>query len=179
MAAITQLENLIAPSLEDMGYEIVRIQMSGKERVVVQIMIDRLDEKQIDVEDCATVSRAVSAILDVEDPIEKAYTLEVSSPGIDRPLVRQRDYKRFAGFEAKVELKYAVDGQRRFRGKLLGAVDDDIHLEIEHGGEMVEIALPFDDIDKAKLVMSDALIEASKKAQGVPDDEAAENEAEG
>ena len=164
MAAVTQVEELIAPSLEDLGYVIVRIQMSGKETVTVQIMIDRLDEKPVDVEDCATVSRAVSAILDVEDPIEKAYTLEVSSPGIDRPLVRQRDYARFAGYEAKIELKYAVENQRRFRGKLLGMVEDDVHLEIDHQGERVEIALPFDDIDRAKLVMSDALMEASKKA---------------
>ncbi len=163
MASVAQLEELIAPTLEDLGYVVVRIQMSGRDTVTVQIMVDRLDEKVIDVEDCATVSRACSAIFDVDDPIEKAYTLEVSSPGIDRPLVRRRDYERFAGYEAKVELRYAIENQRRFRGKLLGMVEDDVHLEIEHQGQRVEIALPFDDIDQAKLVMSDQLMADSKK----------------
>jgi len=174
MASVTQLEELIVPTLEDLGYVIVRLQMSGREPVVVQIMIDRLDEKLIDVEDCASVSRAVSAIFDVEDRIEREYTLEVSSPGIDRPLVRKRDFERFAGYEAKVELKYAIENQRRFRGKLLGMVGDDVHLEINHQGENVDIALAFDDIEQAKLLMSDALMEASKKEL-----EASKNQDEG
>ena len=159
MSSVTRIETLIGPSLQDMGYDIVRLQISGAERPQLQIMIDRLDEQPVTVDDCADVSRAVSAILDVEDPIAGAYTLEVSSPGIDRPLTRPRDYERFAGLEIKLELHMPIDGRKRFRGKLLGFVDEHVHMEIEHEGEQVDIALPFADIFQAKLVMSDALLQ--------------------
>ena len=158
MSSVTRIETLIGPSLQDMGYDVVRLQLSGSERPQLQIMIDRLDEQPVTVDDYADVSRAVSAILDVEDPIAGAYTLEVSSPGIDRPLTRPRDYERFAGLEIKLELTLPIDGRKRFRGKLLGFVDDHVHMEIDHEGEQVEIALPFADIQIAKLVMSDALL---------------------
>lgn len=159
MSSVAQIEQLIEPTLTDMGFDLIRVSLTGGQNPTLQIMADRLDEKAISVEDCADISRAVSAILDVEDPIEAAYTLEVSSPGIDRPLVKPRDFERFAGYEAKVELDMAVDGQRRFRGRLLGFVEDHIHMEIEHKGEQVEIALPYVDFYRAKLVMSDELLE--------------------
>lgn len=164
MSSSAQIEKLIAPSLKDMGYDVIQIQISGSDQPSLMITIDRLDEETVNVDDCANVSRAVSAILDVEDPIEAAYTLEVSSPGIDRQLTRPRDFERFAGLEAKVELEGAVDGQRRFKGKLLGFVDGHIHLETDFKGERIEIALPFSDVKQAKLVMSDALMSATTKS---------------
>lgn len=164
MSSSAQIEKLIAPSLTDMGYDIIQIQISGSDQQSLLITIDRLDEETVNVEDCANVSRAVSAILDVEDPIEAAYTLEVSSPGIDRQLTRPRDFERFAGHEAKVELEQSIEGQRRFKGKLLGYVDDHIHLETDIQGERVEIALPYSDVRQAKLVMSDALMKATAES---------------
>lgn len=161
MSSSAQIKKLIAPSLTDMGYDIIEIHISGSDQPSLQITIDRQDEETVNVDDCASVSRAVSAILDVEDPIEAAYTLEVSSPGIDRQLTRPRDFERFAGLEAKVELEEAIDGQRRFKGKLLGFVDDHVHLETDFQGERVEIALPYSDVKQAKLVMSDALMKAT------------------
>ncbi len=161
MSSSAQIKKLIAPSLTDMGYDIIEIHISGSDQPSLQITIDRLDEETVNVDDCASVSRAVSAILDVEDPIEAAYTLEVSSPGIDRQLTRPRDFERFAGLDAKVELEEAIDGQRRFKGKLLGFVDDHVHLETDYQGERIEIALPYSDVKQAKLVMSDALMKAT------------------
>ena len=166
MKSAAQIEQLIEPTLTDMGFDLVRVSLTGGQKATLQIMADRLDEEAISVEDCATISRAVSAILDVEDPIEEAYTLEVSSPGIDRPLVKPRDFERFAGYEVKVEMNLAIDGQRRFRGRLLGFVEDHIHMEIEHKGETVEIALPFENFYRAKLVMSDELIEKTDNQAG-------------
>lgn len=164
MRPVAHIKELIAPALADMGFDIIKLQLSGDQRPKLLIMIDRLDEEAVTVDDCADVSREVSAIMDVEDPIEDRYTLEVSSPGIDRPLARPRDFERFAGFDAKVEMAMPIDGQKRFRGKLLGLVDDHVHLEIEHKGEQVEIALPFKDVYQAKLVMSDALLKAGAPA---------------
>ncbi|MBY0431553.1 MAG: ribosome maturation factor RimP, partial [Rhodospirillales bacterium] len=115
------------------------------------------------VEDCADISRALSALLDVEDPIEGTYTLEVSSPGIDRPLTRRVDYERWAGFEAKVETSRPVDGRKRFRGRLVGIDEADmIRLRLDDGGEA---ALPLTDIQRAKLVLTDELIAAVAKEQ--------------
>ena len=154
-----KVEALIRPALEDMGYDIVRILLSGGRRQVLQIMLDRKDGKPIDVEDCASVSRAASAILDVEDPISSAYTLEVSSPGIDRPLTRLSDFARFAGFDARVEMEQAVGGQRRFSGRLLGVEGLEIVIETEEGVQR----LPFSGMRKAKLLLTDALIEAAQR----------------
>jgi ribosome maturation factor RimP len=142
-----------------MGYDIVRILLSGGRRQVLQIMLDRKDGKPIDVEDCASVSRAASAILDVEDPISGGYTLEVSSPGIDRPLTRLADFARFAGFDARVEMEQSVGGQRRFSGRLLGVEGLEIVIETEEGVQR----LPFSGMRKAKLLLTDALIEAAQR----------------
>ena len=164
MSSLNRIEALIGPSLQDMGYDIVRLQLSGAERPQLQIMIDRLDEAPVSVDDCADVSRAVSALLDVEDPITGAYTLEVSSPGIDRPLTRLKDFDRFDGFEAKIELKQAVEGQRRFRGRLDGVEGDEVRLATDQG--ILGFALEM--IDQAKLVMTDELLKMAG-ASGQPD----------
>ncbi len=156
-----RVEALIAPSLQAMGYEIVRVLISGKQRAILQIMAERASDGGMSVDDCAAVSRAVSAILDVEDPISGAYTLEVSSPGIDRPLTRFADFERFAGFDARVEMQLPIDGRRRFSGHLKGAEDEKVRIETEEG----EFELPFAGIAKAKLLLTDALIAASQRKQ--------------
>ena len=160
MADLTQqVARIIEPIMTDMGYELVRVQLQGGKRPVLQIMADRADGQAMIVDDCADISRAISAVLDVEDPIPDAYHLEVSSPGIDRPLTRFKDFQNYAGFEAKVELQHHVvrepGQQRKFTGTLKGTQDDDgVVIETEAG----EIALPFDNILKAKLILTDELI---------------------
>ena len=116
-----EIARIIEPSLDAMGYRLVRLmQTGGLRRPTLQVMAERRDEEPMTVEDCAEISRAVSALLDVADPIAGAYMLEVSSPGIDRPLVRPEDYDRFAGFEARIDLSSPLDGRKRFRGRVLG-----------------------------------------------------------
>lgn len=151
---------IIEPALKDLGFGLVRVRVQGSERITLQIMADRLDEAPINVDDCADISRAISAILDVEDPIAQAYSLEVSSPGIDRPLTRLRDFERFEGHEAKIELAELVDGRRRFRGILSGIDGDEVRIDTDTG----LFGIPFDVIGAAKLVLTDALIEASRAA---------------
>lgn len=173
-----RLEALVTPTLEGMGYELVRVSLTGTQRPVLQIMADRADETPMTVEDCAKISRAISALLDVEDPIESAYTLEVSTPGIDRPLTREKDFVRFAGHEAKIELAVAQDGRKRFRGILKGVEDGLIVLEDEKGGV---VSLPFADLRTAKLILTDALLAASAaqlEANAAAQDEAEEGEGE-
>ena len=147
---------LIAPSLADIGYEVVRVMTIGAERVTLQIMAERLDEDKMTVEDCASISRTVSAIFDVEDPIIGAYTLEISSPGLDRPLVRKKDFERYSGLEAKIELHQALNGQRRYSGMLAGYADGIVTIITENGATN----LPFEEIDKAKLIITDDLLAA-------------------
>lgn len=160
---IERLEEILTPSLEDMGYELVRVHHSGGQRPVVQIMCERRDRAGMTVDDCADISRTVSALLDVADPIPGEYTLEVSSPGIDRPLTRLGDFERFAGFEAKVETKSLVVGRRRFRGRLLGLEGEDVRMAVEEDGQSATVALPFREIRKAKLVLTDELVAASMR----------------
>ncbi len=147
---------IIEPSLEAMGYRLVRVAFLGVKRATLQIMAERVDGAPMTVDDCTEISRSVSALLDVADPIAGAYMLEVSSPGIDRPLTRPEDYDRFAGFEARVELGQPLDGRKRFRGRILGRVDGKVRLVAENG----EVALPLADIAKAKLVITDDLLKA-------------------
>jgi ribosome maturation factor RimP len=151
---------LIEPSLEAMGYRLVRVAFLGSRRATLQIMAERSDDTPMTVDDCTQISRSVSAILDVADPIADAYMLEVSSPGIDRPLTRPEDYDRFAGFEAKIELNAPIDGRKRFRGRLLGRAADQVRLVAEAG----EVSLPFTAIAKAKLVLTDELLAAARSA---------------
>lgn len=158
---MAEVERLIAPSLEAMGYALVRLRLTGGGRPTLQIMAEHKDGREMTVDDCAEISRAVSAILDVEDPIDGAYLLEVSSPGIDRPLTRPEDFDRFAGHEAKVELSQPVDGRKRFRGRILGLDSGQVRLAAEDG----ECLLPLPAIRSAKLVLTDALIADSLKRQ--------------
>jgi ribosome maturation factor RimP len=160
-----RLTALIAPSLESMGYELVRVQFQGKTRPTLQIMAERADGAGMTVDDCATISRSLSALLDVEDPIQGGYVLEVSSPGIDRPLTRPKDFQTWAGFEAKLEAIVGVDGRKRFRGRLLGLDGDDVRIELETG----EARVPMSDLKSAKLVLTDELIDAVTQGQGDED----------
>ena len=160
MDATALVEQLIAPTLEAMGYDLVRVRLSGgKQRRRLQVMAERIDESGMTVDDCADISRAVSVLLDTEDPIPGSYDLEVSSPGIDRPLTRPRDFERFAGHEAKIELRDAIDGRRRFRGLLRGLEDGNVLLELDD-----DIAkLPCDEIETAKLMLTDELLAAARQ----------------
>ena len=154
-----RVERLIAPSLEDMGYAVVRVMMTGQSRPTLQIMAERADGRGMTVDDCADISRVVSALLDVEDPLRGAYTLEISSPGIDRPLVKPHDFARFAGHVAKVETRRPIEGRKRFRGTLVETTDRGVRMGVEGG----EVELPFEAIEKAKLVITDALIAQTMK----------------
>jgi ribosome maturation factor RimP len=154
-----KIETAIEPSLAAMGYRVVRVAVTGgRNRPTLQVMAERSDDKAMTVEDCADISRTVSALLDVADPIDAAYTLEVSSPGIDRPLVRREDFARFAGFEAKIELSAPVDGRKRFRGRLLGIEGDAVQLLVD----AAPVALPLAAVTRAKLVLTDELLAASR-----------------
>lgn len=146
---------LIEPALTAMGLEIVRVRITGRDELVLQIMLECTDGGQIDVDDCSNASRTISALLDVEDPFPGHYDLEVSSPGIDRPLTRRKDFERYAGFEARIELAKAKDGKRRYRGRIKGMARDDVQLEADGA----DVSLPLDSIIKAKLVLTDELIE--------------------
>ena len=157
-----EVEALIAPALQAMGYDIVRVLLSGGERLRLQIMAERRSDGGMNVDDCAEVSRAVAAILDVEDPIDAAYTLEVSSPGIDRPLTRLADFDRFAGFDGRVEMVHPVEGRRRFSGRLCGTRGEAVVLACEEG----EVTLPFADMQKAKLLLTDDLIAGRPGPEG-------------
>jgi ribosome maturation factor RimP len=154
-----RIASLIEPSLTAMGYALVRVLFTGGRRATLQVMAERLDDAPMTVEDCADISRSISAVLDVADPVAGAYDLEVSSPGIDRPLVRPGDYDRFAGHEAKVELSRPHDGRKRFRGRILGRDGDSVRIALDEG----EAKLAFADIARAKLVLTDELIEAAQR----------------
>ena len=139
---------------------LVRVRIAGARNPTLQIMIEREDDRSVSVEDCAQASRSISALLDADDPLSESYTLEVSSPGVDRPLVRLRDFERFAGFEAKVELRTPVSGRKRLRGRLMGIVDDVVLLSTEAG----KAELPIEEIEKAKLILTDDLLAATEAA---------------
>lgn len=149
---------LIEPSLTAMGYDLVRVQIDGKRQLRLQIMAERSDGSGMGVEDCAALSRHVSALLEVEDPIEGSYTLEVSSPGIDRPLMKATDYTRFAGHVAKVEMRTARDNRRRYTGTIKGLEGETVVLDTEEGS----VSLPLAEIERAKLVLTDALLKSAK-----------------
>jgi ribosome maturation factor RimP len=153
-----RLAEIVTPAIEGLGFELVRIRLMGGKTKTLQIMADR-PEGGIVVDDCARISTAVSAVLDVEDPIEEAYNLEVSSPGIDRPLTRLKDFDLWQGFEARLETTELIDGRRRFKGPLRGTEDDEVLIEIEGPkGEALVIGLQFDWLSDAKLVLTDELI---------------------
>jgi ribosome maturation factor RimP len=155
------------PVIEGLGYRLVRVQISPQSGLTVQIMAERPDGS-ITVGDCETVSRALSPVFDANDPIDRPHRLEVSSPGLDRPLVRRSDFDRHAGHAAKVEMARLIDGRKRFRGTLLGTEGDAVRLRRDDAspGEQQEFLLPIEDMAEAKLVLTDALIaEALKRSK--------------
>lgn len=151
-----KIQEMIEPSLIHLGYEIVRILLQGGDVKTVQVMVERIDRKDMTLDDCEKVSRTVSALLDVDDPFSSRYVLEISSPGIDRPLIKALDYVRFAGFDAKVETLVPLKGRRRFKGKILGLTDDEksVRLDAEEG----EVSIELENISKAKLILTDDLL---------------------
>ena len=160
-----RMAEIITPVIEDLGFELVRVRLMSGKTTTLQIMADK-PEGGIEVDDCAEISNAVSAVMDVEDPILDEYTLEVSSPGIDRPLTRLKDFETFEGYEAKLETADLIDGRRRFKGALAGVEGDEVLINIEEG----TIGLKFDWLSDAKLVLTDDLIKEmlrQRKAAGV------------
>ncbi|MBP5343551.1 MAG: ribosome maturation factor RimP [Alphaproteobacteria bacterium] len=155
MEITDQVQTIIEPALLDMGYEIVRIALIGGDIKTLQIMAERSDRQDMTVDDCEKISRTASALLDITDPFPYRWILEVSSPGIDRPLVKPADYERFKGHEAKIELAQEINGRRRFKGIIQGIKDNIVFLNFE--GETISFA--FDDIQKAKLTFQDATLD--------------------
>ena len=153
---------LAEPVLADLGYRLVRVRISGSAGCTVQIMAERPDGT-LAIEDCEAASRALSPVLDVADPIDGAYRLEISSPGIDRPLVRRSDFERYAGHLAHIEMLALVDGRKRFRGELLGTDGDCARLRRNDGGDVEnrEVLLRIEDMSEARLLLTDALISES------------------
>jgi ribosome maturation factor RimP len=153
-----RIAEIITPVIEDMGYEVVRVRlMKSLKETTLQVMAQKPDGT-IEVDDCAKISTALSATLDVEDPIIEAYSLEVSSPGIDRPLTRLKDFEQWAGNEAKIETSEMIDGRRRFKGQLAGIEGDEVLITLDEQGEDITIGLKFDWLSDAKLVLTDELI---------------------
>jgi ribosome maturation factor RimP len=148
---------LVEPVLAELGYRLVRVRISGFAGCTVQVMAERPDGT-LSIEDCETASRALSPVLDAADPIEGSYRLEISSPGIDRPLVRRSDFDRYAGHTAQVEMQVPIDGRRRFRGELSGTAGDCVRLRT---AESAEILLRIEDIMEARLMLTDALVAQS------------------
>ena len=167
-----RLADIVTPVIEGLGFELVRIRLMGGATRTLQIMADR-PEGGIEVDDCGEISIAVSAILDVEDPIEENFVLEVSSPGIDRPLTRLKDFEMWKGWEGRIETTELIDGRRRFKGTLAGVEGDEVLIEIEEPGGAVTIGLQFEWLADAKLILTDELITEmlrQKKASGVIDE---------
>lgn len=159
-----RVATIAAPVLEGMGYRLVRVKISGEAGCTVQIMAERPDGS-MQIEDCEAVSRALSPVLDVADPIERAYRLEISSPGVDRPLVRRSDFERYAGHLAKVEMARVEGGRKRFRGTLNGVDGDCARLRRDDAaaGEEAEVLLKMEDIAEARLVLTDELVAESMR----------------
>jgi ribosome maturation factor RimP len=170
-AAIDQrLAQIITPVIEDLGYELVRVRLMTGKNAILQVMADK-PEGGIEVDDCAKISNEVGAVLDVEDPIAEEYALEVSSPGIDRPLTRMKDFENFEGYEAKIETTELVDGRRRFKGELAGIEGDEVLINVAEG----TLGLKFDWLSDAKLVLTDELITEmlrQRKAAGTLNEDA-------
>jgi ribosome maturation factor RimP len=154
-----RVATIAEPVIEQLGYRLVRVKVSGADGCTVQIMVERPDGTMV-VEDCETVSRALSPVFDVADPIDKAYRLEVSSPGIDRPLVRKSDFDRYAGHLVKIETEIPIDGRKRFRGLLIGTEGEAARIRQDdaEAGEAAEILLPIEEMSEAKLVLTDELV---------------------
>jgi ribosome maturation factor RimP len=159
-----RLAAIVEPVVEQFGYRLVRVKISGLDGCTVQVMAERPDGSMM-IEDCEIVSRALSPVLDVADPLDRAYRLEVSSPGIDRPLVRRSDFDRYAGHVVKVELTAPLEGRKRFRGVLLGSEGEAARIRLDNvaAGQPAEVVLPIEDMAEARLVLTDALVAESLK----------------
>ncbi|GHA48179.1 ribosome maturation factor RimP [Amylibacter ulvae] len=155
-----RMASIVQPIVEDMGYELVRIRLMSGKSTTLQVMAERPDGG-IEVDDCAKISTELGAVLDVEDPIEADYALEVSSPGIDRPLTRLKDFEMWQGHEAKIETTELIDGQRRFKGILRGVEGNEVLIEIQQG----TIGLDFEWLSDAKLVLTDELVAQTLKGR--------------
>ncbi len=162
--SLNHLDALLGPVVEAAGYRLVRLRLMGGKRKTIQIMAERPDGK-MDVSDCAGLSRRVSEVLELTDPMAEEYVLEVSSPGIDRPLVSAADFERFAGHEARIEMAHPIDGRRRFRGNIVGLKDGELLFETSSEKGQQQILLPLSGIGEAKLVLTDRLIHESLKAR--------------
>ena len=158
------LQDLIEPIVESKGFELVRLITIGTKNPTLQVMIDRLDGKDIVVDDCAVVSRAISSTLDELDPIKDQYTLEVSSPGLDRPLTKFAHFEKFVGWEAKIETSVPVENRKRFKGIISSATDNE---NIIFDVEGKTYTIPFDDISKAKLVITDEMLQDFSDAEEI------------
>jgi ribosome maturation factor RimP len=166
--AFDHITRLIEPTLRTMGFEVVIVRMHGGQRPRLQVMAEPVDrDRAMTVDDCAEISHAVSAILDVNDPIPGAYTLEVSSPGVDRPLARPEHFERFTGERARFETETLLDGRRRFVGRLAGVEDGRVLMEVEEpGGAVNLVRLPLSELKRAKLVMADEVVAPAPRAAG-------------
>lgn len=167
-----RMAEILTPVIEGMGFEVVRIRLMGGMAKTLQIMVQRPDGG-IEVDECGQISTAISAVLDVEDPLEDAYALEVSSPGIDRPLTRLKDFEAWEGYEARIETSEMIDGRRRFKGVLAGIEGDEVLINLEEGAETLTVGLHFDWLSDAKLILTDDLIREmlkARKAAGIIDE---------
>ena len=158
------LDALLAPAVEAAGYRLVRLRLMGGKRRTLQVMAERPDGG-MDVEDCARLSRTLSEVLEAADPLADEYVLEVSSPGIDRPLTASADFVRFAGHEARVELARGIEGRKRFKGMLIGLDGEDVVMDVADEAGTRRVRLPYCDIADAKLVLTDRLVQESLKAR--------------
>ena len=162
-----RVASIAEPVIEQLGYRLVRIKVSSTEGATIQIMAERPDGSMT-VEDCETISRALSPVFDVNEPMEGAYRLEISSPGIDRPLVRKSDFERFAGHLVKIEMEVPFSGRKRFRGMLDGVDGDKAKVKLDpatEGAEAAEVLLPIPDMGEAKLVLTDELVTQALRAE--------------
>lgn len=162
-----EVAKLAEPLIEELSLRLVRVVVSGRDGCTIQVMVERLDDI-VTVDDCAQVSRLLSPILDAYDPIDGKYHLEVSSPGLDRPLVRLSDFETWIGYETKIELRDMVDGRKRFRGFLESVENNEVRLKLELDGydELQVIGIPVEMIESAKLVMTDDLLKEALKQRG-------------
>lgn len=152
-----RLSNLLEAPILGLGYELVRVQLRGDQRKTLQIMVERQDRRGMTLNDCELISQTIGTILDVHDPIKERYALEVSSPGIDRPLIKLADFERYVGFEAKIDLRDLIQNRRHLNGVLMGVTADTVQIKL---ADEVVFSAPFEAIHRAKLVLTDALIEA-------------------
>jgi ribosome maturation factor RimP len=164
MSGQNLLDALLVPAVQAAGYRLVRLRVVGGKRKTLQVMAERADGG-MDVEDCALLSRRLSEVLEAADPISDEYVLEVSSPGIDRPLTAEADFARFSGHEARVEMARGVEGRKRFKGLLIGLDGSDVLLDVTDESGLHRVRLPISDITEAKLVLTDRLIQESLKAR--------------